>query len=79
MALAPKAGGLSLSLGFKGQGAGKRGWVHIYFGPELYQSWLCFYRMCFFRESVTFCLQKFSSPWVSERDLIVALAGVTLF
>lgn len=47
VALAPKAGGLSLSLGFKGQGAGKRGWVHIYFGPELCQNWMCFYGVCF--------------------------------
>ena len=48
VALDPKRGGLSLLLGFKGQGAGKKGWVHIYFGPQLYLSWLCFYRVCFF-------------------------------
>lgn len=28
--------GLSLLLSFKGQGAGTKGWVHIYFGPQLY-------------------------------------------
>ena len=48
VALAPKGGGLSILLGFKGQGARKRGWVYIYFGLQLFPSWLCFYRMCFF-------------------------------
>ena len=60
-------------LSFKGQGTGKRGWAHIYSGPQLYLGQLCFYRMWFFWESVTSCLQWFFSPWVSERDLIEAL------
>ena len=48
VASALKGGGLSLLTGFKGQSAGKSGWVHIYFGPQLCWGLLCFYRMWFF-------------------------------
>ena len=32
--------GEGFSFLFKGQGAGKREWVHVYFGPWLYSGWL---------------------------------------
>lgn len=46
--LALKGEGFSFLLSVKGQGEGKRGWVHVYFGPQLYPGWLWLYRMWFF-------------------------------
>lgn len=40
--------GLSLFLGFKGQGAGMKRWVHVYFGLQLYPGQTFLYRMWFF-------------------------------
>lgn len=45
-----KGEGFSFLLSFKGQGEGKRGWIHVYFGPQLYPGWLRLYRMWFFWE-----------------------------